>query len=240
MVIRDVTACSRCGGDHARIEAHPLERAFAPPEAAPLRWTHWAPCPVNGQPIMFIVECKACGAPNGGVGHLCPMTADQARAHFAGQEEEARRRGLRVDYTGVDYAAVAREMSASDRLVFVDGKLWAAPPAPKTWMEVERNSWDGGTKYRNPARSLVAMMTCAIQDDGRAWIHFSVSHRKRIPTWGELVVAKEEFLGDAEAYQVLPPRARYVNIDPRVLNIFALRDPAASALPDFTRGTGAL
>lgn len=50
-----ITRCSRCGQDHDDVEARPLDRAFAPPEAAPLKWTHWAPCPTNGQPIMFIV-----------------------------------------------------------------------------------------------------------------------------------------------------------------------------------------
>lgn len=184
--------------------------------------------------------CRGCGAEIGGVGHLCPADESVARQHLEEQARLGAAHGQRLDLTGVDYAAVAREMSAEERLVFVDGVLWQAPEAPKTWFVVERNPWDGCAKYRNAARSLVAIMTCAIQNDGRAWIHFSLSHRNRIPTWGELGVAKEEFLGDREAYQVLPPRERYVNIDARVLNIFALLDPAASVLPDFTRGTGAL
>jgi len=46
--------------------------------------------------------------------------------------------------------------------------------------------------------------------------------------------------GTVEAYQVIPPKARYVNINERVLHVFALLDEAATALPDFTRGTGSL
>jgi hypothetical protein len=67
-----------------------------------------------------------------------------------------------------------------------------------------------------------------------------VSHRNRVPSWRELVSVKELFLGDREAYKVLPPKSRYVNIHPNVLHVFALLDEHASALPDFTRGTGGL
>lgn len=187
----------------------------------------------------LVKPCRGCGQP-AVLGHLCKASADDARRHFEEQRRLAESTGQRLNLAGIDYEAVAREMSNEEKLVYVDGKLWSAPDAPKTWLVMDRNPFDGAARYQNPARSLVAMMTCAMQLDGRAWIHFSLSHRKRIPTWGELGVAKEEFLGDREAYQILPPRRRYVNIDARVLNIFALLDPAASALPDFTRGTGAL
>jgi hypothetical protein len=48
-----VLRCARCGEDHASVAVRPLDRPMAPPEAAPLAWTHWAPCPTNGQPIML-------------------------------------------------------------------------------------------------------------------------------------------------------------------------------------------
>lgn len=53
MQVRKVISCSRCGHDHVEIKAEKLERPFAPPEAGGVRWTHWAPCSTNGQPIMF-------------------------------------------------------------------------------------------------------------------------------------------------------------------------------------------
>jgi len=52
----DVVACSRCGGDHRAVRFEPMARPFAPAEAAPIVWSHWAPCPTNGQPIMWAMK----------------------------------------------------------------------------------------------------------------------------------------------------------------------------------------
>lgn len=56
VIVKKVINCSRCGIDHDNIDAMRLERPFAPPEASPVRWTHWSPCPSNGQPIMFVIS----------------------------------------------------------------------------------------------------------------------------------------------------------------------------------------
>lgn len=116
---------------------------------------------------------------------------------------------------------------------------WSAPTVmPPAW-EIESIMHDGG-RYIAPTLGLVAILSCQIEQDGRAWLHLSVSHRSRVPSWRELREAKEIFIGDREAYQVLPPQARYVNIHPNVLHMFALLEPGAAALPDFTWGTGSL
>ncbi len=47
--------CARCGLDHDELHVEKLDRPFAPPECAPIKWTHWARCPTNGQPIMVYV-----------------------------------------------------------------------------------------------------------------------------------------------------------------------------------------
>lgn len=39
--------------------AKPLARPFAPPEAGGLAWTHWYPCPTNGDPVLVIVSGHA-------------------------------------------------------------------------------------------------------------------------------------------------------------------------------------
>jgi hypothetical protein len=54
ILLRTVRSCARCSGDHVGILARPLTIPFAPAEAAPLIWTHWAPCPVNGEPILVM------------------------------------------------------------------------------------------------------------------------------------------------------------------------------------------
>lgn len=47
--------CSRCGGEHHGLEFVRMARPFAPLEAAPLEWTHFASCPTNGDPILMVV-----------------------------------------------------------------------------------------------------------------------------------------------------------------------------------------
>lgn len=51
-----VYSCSRCGFDHDNVPLLKLTNPFAPPEAMGLEWTHWAPCPTNGEPILIMVE----------------------------------------------------------------------------------------------------------------------------------------------------------------------------------------
>ena len=58
--------------------------------------------------------------------------------------------------------------------------------------------------------------------DGSRRMHLSLSHPKRLPTWDELVRAKELFMGtDVEAWQCLPRRDMYVNMHPNCLYIWA-------------------
>lgn len=136
----------------------------------------------------------------------------------------------RVD---VDRLCEAQERDASDP------PPWSPPTImPPAWEMVERDHISGA-KYVARLRGLVAIISCSRELDGQFWLHLSVSHRKRVPTWQELTWCKDIFLGDREAYQVLPPPERYVNIMPNVLHMFARIDGAA-VLPDFTQGTSSL
>lgn len=53
--------CARCGGTHDDIDFKSLAQPFSPPEAAPVVWSKWAPCPANGEPIMMSVVDRATG-----------------------------------------------------------------------------------------------------------------------------------------------------------------------------------
>jgi hypothetical protein len=72
----NVTQCSRCSFDHINVTPLPLARPFAPPEAAPVTWTHYFTCPTNSQPVMVIYE---------GVDDLCKprqrFVTKRAREH---------------------------------------------------------------------------------------------------------------------------------------------------------------
>jgi len=141
--------------------------------------------------------------------------------------------GERLNTEGLDYDVIASAVAATKK---PDG--WEAPRVlPPLWREVQRSP-DGTTAYQN--HHIRVILSCSIELDGRAWLHLSISTRERIPNWNELGQAKRVFLGDREAYQVIPPKARYVNINERVLHLFALLDEKETALPDFTRGTHSL
>ena len=106
------------------------------------------------------------------------------------------------------------------------------------WTEIDP-PFSGMVCLRNWKEGLEALLTAAPQDDGRRWLHFSLVHRQRVPTWSELVAAKEALLGpETKAIQVLAPRSQWVNIHQNCLHLFVCLDE--DPLPDFTQGSGSL
>lgn len=90
LLIKNIKACARCGEDHAEVTALPLARQFEPPEAAPIVWTHWAPCPTNGDPILFMTNAVmrtegSAVIPSRGMPDSIPLTvsADEYAAELA-------------------------------------------------------------------------------------------------------------------------------------------------------------
>ena len=59
LTIARVTGCARCGGSHGGVVTRRMVRPFTPVEAGGLTWTHWAPCPTNGDPILIMVTDAA-------------------------------------------------------------------------------------------------------------------------------------------------------------------------------------
>ncbi len=109
---------------------------------------------------------------------------------------------------------------------------------PRAWHLVRRSMDGGHFVYRNnPQLSAIFSVEAHVE---RLWLHLSVAGNGRVPSWDELRGAKDLFLGDVEAYMVAPPRARYVNINPDVLHLFAPVDQEHLPLPDFTAGSHSL
>lgn len=56
-LIRDQVGCARCGADeHLALEYRPLTDPIEIPTCEgqpPWRWTHWAMCPTNDEPILL-------------------------------------------------------------------------------------------------------------------------------------------------------------------------------------------
>ncbi len=116
-------------------------------------------------------------------------------------------------------------------------------PPPLGWglSEVRRDGVRYTKRWRTGKRRRAATLIVSgtVQDDGRRWLHMSMSCVGRVPSWAELVRAKEWVFGrDSKAIQVIPPRSEYVNIHPHVLHLFVCVD--GDPLPDFTAGTGSI
>jgi hypothetical protein len=52
----NVSECSRCGGDHIGVIVKVMAIPHAPKNANDQVWNYWAPCPTNGDPMLFQVE----------------------------------------------------------------------------------------------------------------------------------------------------------------------------------------
>src|SRR5262245_35963390 len=81
------------------------------------------------------------------------------------------------------------------------------------WRFVSRGQ--DGEAFAHNSRPMTLIWSVALESDGRWWQHLSIAHRDRVPRWEELVEAKEWVCGTSTyAFQVLPPRSRYVNLNP--------------------------
>lgn len=91
---RQITSCARCGQDHAEIVfkqlTHPVQlfedsrvrnAAFFRTPSAQM-YTHWAPCPTNGEPILMRMITRP---PSCCVGGVCRSRAPGHRNYQPGQ-----------------------------------------------------------------------------------------------------------------------------------------------------------
>ena len=89
---------------------------------------------------------------------------------------------------------------------------------------------------RNDGRNLSVGVSVE-RVDGKRWLHVSIAHARRMPTWDELREVKDWLIGrDRRAIQVLPAAAEHVNIHPFCLHLWSCLD--GDGLPDFRRDGG--
>ncbi len=87
----------------------------------------------------------------------------------------------------------------------------------------------------NQIRSTLILCTEWI--DGKVWLHLSISHVDKTPTWDELLEAKRHFMGtNTKAISVIPPAAEHYNHHEHCLHLFACLD--GDPLPDFRDAKG--
>lgn len=107
---------------------------------------------------------------------------------------------------------------------------------PASWEMVQRA--EDGAAFRSKDGRVV-ILSGSTEQDGRRWLHMSMSRADRLPSWEDLREGKEIFIGDRTAIQVFPKKDKYVNIHPNVLHVWAWID-GEEILPDFTRGSGSI
>ena len=82
------------------------------------------------------------------------------------------------------------------------------------------------------------IVSCAPHAD-QEWVHASIAHQDRMPTYADLKLLHGAVFGDGWAYQVFAPPSDHVNIHEHALHLFGRLD-GKPALPDFTRGSGSI
>lgn len=110
---------------------------------------------------------------------------------------------------------------------------------PAGW-ERMADAFDGAVyAYRAIEGFMTVILSVAREEDGRRWLHVSLARPERLPSWDDLRMIKDLFIGkDKLAVQVLPPTSNWVNEHPYCLHLFHCLDGAIT--PDFTRGHGTL
>ena len=121
-------------------------------------------------------------------------------------------------------------MSAAFEMLSPDGVL--PRPLPPSWRKI------GLSRMMHPLirgfrsdHGFIALADVTRRQHGRRWLHISVSHRERCPTWEEMCDAKDIFIGaDRVAVQVHPRAAEHVSLHPYCLHLWC--DLDADVVPD--------
>lgn len=93
---------------------------------------------------------------------------------------------------------------------------------------------DGASAANSRSRTSV-IVTRANHADGVEYVHASIAHPDRLPTYAELVRLHRIAFGNGYAYQVFAPSRAHVNIHDYALHLWGRRD-GAPAMPDFGAG----
>ena len=108
---------------------------------------------------------------------------------------------------------------------------------PPAWTPCSRG--DDGWSWRHAMTHQLVFVSVSRERDGKRWLHLSTSFPHRLPTFEELRVAKNLFLGrEREAVQKFPRESQYVShavkAQPYVLHLWACLD--GDVTPDFRKG----
>lgn len=119
----------------------------------------------------------------------------------------------------------------SKGLTVTEEKIELEPP---NWC-ISRGKIGNGYAYwgvRGKGHGLAIIISIDTRED-EDWIHVSVSRKSRVPSYEDLCLVKQDFIGDdREAYQKFPKASEHVNTHPYCLHLWSPLD-GRKVTPDF-------
>lgn len=115
-----------------------------------------------------------------------------------------------------------------------DAAYFPKPQAMYKALPVEKALGKDAAEYMDAwfFNGLQIIASAGEYDDGREWLHISVSRKSRIPSYEEMARVKRDFIGDdKKAVFVLPEKKNHVNIHENCLHLFY---SAENPLPEFS------
>lgn len=91
----------------------------------------------------------------------------------------------------------------------------------ENWLVPQPMGPDGWRMFNREGSSSV-IVTATDWTDGREYIHASIAHLDRMPTYDELVLLHKAAYGHGWAYQVFAPPQDHVNINKHALHLWGL------------------
>lgn len=87
-------------------------------------------------------------------------------------------------------------------------------------------------KSQSAHRATSSVIVSRFVLDGMAWVHASIAHTDRMPSYVTLAVLHKAVFAEGFAYQVFAPSAQHINIHDYALHLWGL-DNGEPALPNF-------
>lgn len=94
---------------------------------------------------------------------------------------------------------------------------------PRQWQDIGVLPIEGtGHVFRNTLSGMAVITSEDTMEDGKKYLHVSCSFADHLPTWDDLKMVKETFIGDDRvAYQVFPRKEEYVNVMQYCLHLWS-------------------
>lgn len=102
---------------------------------------------------------------------------------------------------------------------------------PPGWQVIGET--EDGKHWWNHNKQLGVIASISIENDGKWWLHVSMSHPKRMPTYKDICYLKRHWIGEeAEAIMVFPRKSNHVNLHKFCLHLWHCLD--GYPLPEFS------